>query len=154
VLVEAIEYLPARIALITERDTTLTVRLQPDSVGIRMVRAQVQKLETRSEAVSLSLRTIDRQTLEQTPDWDVKDMIKTRFLGRDPSGPCIFIDDVKRNADFLLGLLSGEVERIEVFGRGRMIRVYTKRFMARLMGKDTPLPTIIYIDTMLGPVCR
>ncbi|MGD8277909.1 MAG: carboxypeptidase regulatory-like domain-containing protein [Gemmatimonadota bacterium] len=154
VLVEAIEYLPARVALITERDTTLTVRLEPDSVGIRLVRAQVQKLEVRSEAVSLSRRTIERETLEQTPDWDVKDILKTRFLGHDPSGPCIFIDDVKRNADFLLGLLSGEVERIEVFGRGAMIRVYTKRFVARLMGKDAPLPTIIYMRTVLGPVCR
>lgn len=154
VLVEAIEYLPARIALITESDTTLTVRLEPDSVGIRMVRAEVAKLDARSEAVSLSRRVIERETLEQTPDWDVKDVVRTRFLGHDPSGPCIFIDDVRRNADFLLGLLSGEVERIEVFRRGAMIRVYTKRFVARMMGKDAPLPTIFYRDTMLGPVCR
>jgi len=155
VLVEAIEYLPARIALITERDTTLTVRLEPDSVGIRMVRAQVSRLEVRSEAVSLSRRTIDRDELERAPDWDIYDVIRIRFDGRVPSTPCIFIDDIRRHADFLRGLMTGEVERIELYGRnGAMIRVYTKRFVARLMGRDAPLPTIVYQKTMLGPVCR
>jgi len=41
VLAEAVEYLPARIALITAADTALTIELDPDPVGIRLLAEQV-----------------------------------------------------------------------------------------------------------------
>ena len=51
--------------------------------------------------------------------------------------------------------MAGEVERIEIYDRGGMIRVYTRSFLVSLMGRE--LPPIIYMKIGLEshrPVCK
>ena len=155
VLVEAVEYLPARIALITEADTSLTIELEPDPVGIRLIAQRVQKLETRSNSLPISKKVIDREDMALTPGWSIYDMIRVRLTGRGnqwsdrlSEAPerlsCLIIDEVEvRYTAFLWGLTAREVERVEIFGNGKMIRVYTKRFLIGQMGRIVrPRPLI------------
>jgi len=167
VLVEAIEYLPARIALITEADTSLTIELEPDPMGIRMLAQQVQKLETRSRSVAYRKSVIDREDLAFYPGRTAYDIVEARLrtvrFGSNPLGmteggtrpQCIFIDDVQlQHLDLLYGLMAGEVERVEIFDRGGMIRVYTKRFVVGLLGKEPGTMFYMKVGLIGPPVCR
>jgi hypothetical protein len=163
VLVESAGFLPARIALITESDTTLAVALEPDPVGLRILAQQVEKLEARSLGVPFRRETMGPEEMEQYPGWTAFDIVDSRLrvLGRRATGlspqsahPCLFIDDVQRSyASFLYGLSAGEVERIEIYDGGGMIRVYTQRYLWTLMGKEPP--TLVYMKIgLMGPTCR
>jgi len=164
VLVESVGYLPARIALITEADTTLTVELEPDPVGLRMLANQVEKLEVRSRGIPFPRRVFGQEELGRYPGWPVHDIVDTQLalfgrralrLSNRSTHPCLFVDDVQlMHSAFLWGLMAGEVERVEIYDRGRMIRVYTKRFLVRTLGKE-PGP-IVYMKIGVGgvPICR
>jgi hypothetical protein len=147
VLVEAVEYLPVRIALITETDTSLTVELEPDPVGIQLIAEQIQKLETRSNRTPYPKHVIDREDMALTPGWTIYDMIRTRLnaMGRGRQFSerytgrmaCLFIDEVNVGyPSFLKGLTAGEVDRVEIYKRGNHIRVYTKRFLINMLQED------------------
>lgn len=160
VVAEALAYLPARIALITESDTTLLVELDPDSVGLRMLGSQAERLEKRSRSVPLATTSMSREDLfrrEATPVTEllrgrVSERLLDRRYHRFPITRCLFIDDRKVWPEELETLYAGEVGRLEIFDRGRMIRVYTTSYLARLMGSGL-LPGIIYNETGLGTVC-
>ncbi len=166
VLVEAVEYFPARIALITEADTSLTVEMEPDPVAVRMVDQLRQKLETRSKSLPHQLSEIDRQDLADYPGWSVYEIVDARLktvrFSSNPFGmteggttpQCVFIDDVRLlHLALLRGLTAGEVERIEIYDRGGMIRVYTRRFVIGLLGRE-PGPMFYNKTGLMGPVCR
>lgn len=159
VLVEAVEYLPARIALITEADTTLTVELEPDSVGIRLMEQRLERLDVRSNSLPFRKMVIDGEDMALTPFMNVYDMIRTRLQGQglrfserldaNVEWPCLIIDEVEvRYPAYLWGLTSAEVERVEVFGKGSMVRVYTKRFLIGRLGKASSL------SPLLMGICR
>jgi hypothetical protein len=163
VLVESVGYYPAPIALITEADTTLYVALEPDSVGMRMLAQQAEKLSVRSRSVPYALQSLDREELDRRPGWTAFDIVNSRLrmMGRrgrtlSPNGQhyCLFVDDVNRRFPaFLFGFNADEVERIEIYDRGGMIRVYTRRYLISLMGREPP--TVVYIKGGMGrPVCR
>lgn len=155
VVVEALEYLPARIALITGSDTSLTVELEPDPVAARMIAQQARRLEVRSWSVPFATTSLGRGDVTRT-GLPIVDLIRHRLdpglvdsRTRLPATSCLFIDDQRVWPEALRGLVAGQVERIEIFGRGRMIRVYTVRYTASLMGEPV-LPAIIYIAGGLG----
>lgn len=159
VVVTAFRFLPARISLITERDTALAIRLEPDSLGIRIFARANQALLERTASVPLSVRTIDRSLLERTPSRSVYDVIKWRNGGRDFSTQCLFIDDKKQfDTDILGSYNASEVERIEVYRGSRMglrrlamIRVYTQEFVATRLGTGRPLQKILFVAGGIGP---
>lgn len=160
ILVEAVEYLPARIALITETDTILTVELEPDSVGIRLMQQRLERLEVRSNSMPYSKMVIDQEDMALTPGWNVYHMIRARLQGQgglpfserldqDVEWPCLIIDEaVVRYPAFLWGLTAAEVERVEIFDKGSMVRVYTKRFLIGRLGKASSL------GPLLMGICR
>ncbi len=166
VLVEAVEYLPARIALITEADTSLTIGLEHDSVGIRLLAQKVQALEARSNSIPYRRRDIDKEEMVRYAGWTIHEIVQRqlsmmsfgrsgRNRARMPDEPqCLFIDDRQQmHFAFLWGLSAGEVERVEIYDRGGMIRVYTKRFVVGLGAKQ--LPSILYMKVGLQrPVCH
>jgi hypothetical protein len=178
VVVESVGYEPAGISLITRADTTLRVELEHDSVGIRMLAQQVERLERRSWSLPLSRDVITGEDMLRAPGSTALDMLRVRLLGTGhplasdrfrpstwcqreggaglkPICECLFIDDVKvRDFAYFWGLTAGEVERVEIYGRGKMIRVYTKRYIMAMMGKRT-LPSMVFLNIGLGnPVCR
>ena len=151
ILVDAYKYLPARISLITERDTTLSIELEPDSLLIQLFAAAQDEFEIRSATVPLSLLVFNRNRLERTPSRSVYDVIRWR-IGRDFSSQCLFIDEIKQfDTGILNSYNASEVERIEVYGRGRMIRVYTQWFVATNLGTTETFPQIYFLAGGLGP---
>lgn len=155
-VVEAMEHLPARLSLVPEGDTTLTIPLEVDSVSIRMVQQQVERLEVRAKAVPTSLTALNREDLERHVHWNVLDAIRQvapRSVPRENKDiwgrrGCFFLDESKVTLDVFQGLQPEQIERIEIYGR-YMIRVYTRRYVHRLM-REGPLTNPSYI-TGLGP---
>jgi hypothetical protein len=134
--VSALAYLPARLTVIPEEGRSIDIALEPDSVGVRMIERQVEKLHTRVEAIATSLHAIDRATLLRTPGWTARDVVVSR-LPYNRRIQCLVIDerpflggDVR---DVLRSFLAEEIERIEILGRGAMVRVYTRRFMQQMI---------------------
>jgi hypothetical protein len=177
VLVEAVEYLPARIALITEADTSLTIELRPDPVGIRIIAQQAEKLEARSRGQPYARRVLGKDRLALLPSWTMYEVVDREMRmggrswernrggrrrasdvggsrGQDLNRPnCLFIDDAKQlHPSFLWGLWPGEVGRVEIYDGGGMVRVYTKRYLVSLLGKD-PKPMFYSKGGLMGPTC-
>ncbi len=151
IVVTAYKYLPARISIITEKDTTLSIELEQDSLGIRLFTIAEQALQLRTAPVPLSLLAFNRDFLERAPGRSVYDVIKWR-IGRDFRTQCLFIDEIKQfDTGILYSYTAGEIERIEVFERGRMIRVYTQFYMARNLGRSKPFPPILFLPGGIGP---
>ena len=49
--------------------------------------------------------------------------------------------------------MAKEIQRIEIFGMGRMVRVYTRRFVASGLGDLSELPPIIMAEGTGRTVC-
>jgi len=154
ILVDAFKYLPVRIALITDRDTTLTIPMEADPVSVRFFEHTLNELEIRSRGVGLSRMQLNRRYIQMLPSRSVYQLLKWR-LRRNFTSDCVFVDEIKFPfAEVLESYQAGEVERIEIFGGGQMIRVYTQEFVARHFGRADELPPIVYVRPSMGkPVC-
>ena len=93
--------------------------------------------------------------LQLIPNRSVYGLIKWR-LRRDFTSDCVFVDETKYPwVEILESYKAREVERIEIYGGGAMIRVYTQEFVARHFGRADELPRIIYVKPSMGkPVCH
>lgn len=159
-VVEAMEYLPARLSLVPEGDTTLAIPLETDPVALRMVQQQVKRLEVRAQAVPVSLTALNREDLERHVYLNVLDVIRQRAPRSVPREDkdiwgrrgCYFLDDSKVPLDVFQGLRPEQIERIEIFGRGSMIRVYTRRYVHRL-AREGQLTNPGYITGLGSIIC-
>jgi hypothetical protein len=123
----------------------------------------VEKLEVRSQSVPFSQRVTGVEDLYQYAGWPVFDIVDAQLamfgrrgvrLSTKNLHPCLFIDDVQRtHSSLLYGITAGEVERIEIYDGGRMIRVYTKRFLIGMLGRE-PGPIVYNKTGLMGPYCR
>jgi hypothetical protein len=154
VTVQALSYLPVTIEFLAERDTTLRFELEPDPIGRRMIAAQVARLETRSNAVAYAKRAVHRDELVRKANWTIADIVKSHLAGR-LGVQCVILDDqlLAFGMIQLETYLPDELERIEIIDRGTMLRVYTRRYIQRLMS-NRPLAPIVLVKTPRGVICR
>lgn len=177
VVARAIEYLPAVIEFDAERDTTLRVDMRVDSVGIKLLFQQVDRLAQRADAEPLSVRELNRDDIHRSGAPTIGDLVQRQLpswsagaplvLSRQrraqerrsttqrtaSSGPaCVTYDDIPVDLALLAGIPSDLVERVEIFGYRRMVRVYSKRYVASLMGREQ-LPRINFQTTGMSTVC-
>ncbi len=159
-VVEAIEYLPVRVNFVPEGDTTLNFHLEVDSVALRMIAMQVERLERRARGVPKSPTALNRDDLMRHVASDVLEVIRRAVPGNHlPSARqvwgrygCYFLDGSSVPLDRLQSLLPEEVERVEIYARGRAIRVYTRRYVHRMMGEDHLAP-IGTVTGLASPFC-
>lgn len=153
--VGAVALFPAQLIITADRDTTIRVGLRPDSVGQAMLDAAVKKIEERSRAVQMTRDQWDREELMRFPR-TIEQLLLQRY-GRRVVPTCLFVNDINMTiggAELLASYITDELERVEVFGRGSMVRLYTRRFAARKSG-TTPLPPILMVLGMPGgALCR
>lgn len=154
--IEAIEYLPAHVDLIAERDTTLDIALAIDSVAVRMIARQVERIAVRARAIPLSIREMDRDDIRRSGATSLGETIVRRLgladVNEIPDG-CLFYDDMHYRIEDVVHLPPEQIERIEIFGfRGSMIRVYSRKYVARLM-RTSRLNPIMYMRAGLGTAC-
>jgi len=156
--VRGFSYLPVSLELAASKDTTLEFQLESDPVAQRMIAVQVQRLETRARPHLASVvRPITRDDLMRMINWNVLDVIKTRYPTRIDRIACILIDDVQtqRGIDELGVMLPDRFERIELLFRGAMLRLYTRDFIRRLSGGAVTLRPPLYVSNPGSPpYCR
>jgi len=162
---EAVEHLPRTIQFDARRDTTVTMRLAIDSVAIRMKDRQVMRLNDRSYSQPYMIRSYNRQAIEQEGQAMLGYVID-RMMVKSPSSQernarnvksadegCYFLDDKKVVFAVLDGQYPELVERVEIYGGGAMIRVYTKRYVLSLAGQPL-LKKVTYIPTGMSVICE
>lgn len=141
----AYRYLPLSDTLLAYRDTTFSFTLSPDSLAIRLFERAAEQMQVRARRVNLSQVQLSRDFIERRIHHSIRELIRTK-TGRRVSTECLFIDEVRQPfVEVLDTHFASEVERIEIFGRGRMIRIYTQDFVARNLTRVEGLPPVIYV---------
>jgi hypothetical protein len=153
----AFGYLPLDAEVVAEADTTLAFALEPDPLVQRMIAVEVRRLEERSRPYRAALLpAIDRTGLLRRAGGTVYDVVRSHY-GLFPGRlKCIVIDDEQNynGLEALNLLLPAELERIEFFERGAMLRIYTRDFIRNRLGSRAELPRPLYVALSNPPVCR
>jgi hypothetical protein len=152
--VGAVAFLPVTLTITADRDTTLRVGLAPDPVGQAMLDEAVSRIEVRSRAVPFTRDQWSRNQLTQFPR-TIEDLLLQRY-GRRINPSCIFVNDVEMSlagAQLLQTYYTDELERVEVFNRGTMVRLYTRRYVAK-QGESVRLRPILLVVGMGRPMCQ
>jgi hypothetical protein len=147
-------YLPYSTSITAERDTTLRIQLEIDPIGQRMLAEQLEGFRKRSQGINARLTNWNRDALGATPREMLGDFLKHHLV----SGPiCFFVDDVDRSSwlpEVVGTYTTDELDRIEVYDRGLMLRIYTRRYIAK-QSNNKKLPSIVYMRNGVRskPVC-
>lgn len=163
IVAEVLEHLPVQVQLNPSRDTTIKIRMPTDSVALRMIAQQVVRLKKRSQAVPHTVKSADRRMIQVEARASISEMVDKMLVRsvntarwmRDQSADdgCVFFDDKKIAPAQLVGIYPEIVERVEVYARGAMIRVYSKRYVMSLMGQEQ-LRKVLYLPIGMRPVCE
>jgi hypothetical protein len=161
IVAEAVEHLPVQVQVNPSRDTSIKIRMPTDSVAVRMVAQQVTRLHKRSLAVPHNLKYADHEMIQREARTSIADMVDKLLIrpmnrrsmnSASAEDGCVFYDDKKIPPAMLLGIYPELIERVEVYARGGMIRVYSKRYVMSLMGQDQ-LRKVLYLPIGTHPVC-
>jgi Carboxypeptidase regulatory-like domain len=153
--VSALGYQPVRLTVIPEEDRDIVVSLDVDSIGLQMIERQVERLHGRVKSIAVSLRTIDRRALMLHATSTTREVVRSAI----PNTPirCLVVDEnafggesLNRRTgrgeldDVLLSLHAEEIERIEILGRGAMVRIYTRPFIQRMIRNRALIQPILW----------
>lgn len=143
----------------------LRIDLEPMPVVLEGLQVVADRLESRRKAVGISVRTLRAedlvgragdmaQILRYAPGMILHDCRSYRTGGRTWcvyrrggfQESRLFIDDRRAigGHEELRGLPPEEVYAVEIYGWGRQVRVYTRRFMARLARRPGALEPFIF----------
>lgn len=172
--IRAFGYLEVDTTFVPDDDGRHDFELAPDSLVLRLIGVQNRRLDERVGGRRPSFRaTLERDRLSRyLNNWTVLDMLETEYPLRTLRRvACVFIDE--RQVDegpffirgalrrsWLTGLFPDEVERVEFHefpgpGRPLMLRIYTRSFMAELIGRERTLPRPVLVALPgVPPVCR
>jgi hypothetical protein len=160
IIVEGAEHLPVRVELDLSRDTSFKVKMSVDSLALRMIAVQVKRLEKRAQSVPYQMRSYNRNLINEHRIMAMGDFLAQHGVVASDwrrsviagGAGCYFVDDVKVDKGVVLQQIPELIERVETYKRGGMIRIYTKRYVASLIGRDGLL-SMKYIPTGFSPTC-
>ena len=172
--IRAFSYLPLDTTFVPDDDGRRVFELEADSLMLRMIDVQVRRLEARAEGrIATFPRSMNRDRLARyLNNFTVLDMLEREYpLRMLRRVACVLIDDRQIDDGFgairgelrrsyLLTTYPDEVERLEFLefetpgGRALQLRVYTKDYMARLIGSDRRLPPPVLLYSPSGVSCR
>ena len=153
--VRAIGYLPIETTITATRDTTVRITVEMDPLGQRFIAAHMAALEIRGRSVPLSRLQFNEDQMLYYRGQTVWEFIRTKAAPRGLG--CIMVDDVEytmMGQSILESYLVEEVRRIEIYGRGTMVRLYTARHLQKNIGRSDELPPILLIQSPGGLICR
>jgi len=140
----------AQIVTATEDVDLGRVTLLPDAIALAPINASVSRLEQRARNSPISVRSFDAAWLEHSGAQDMMQVVLHRTgirstgcntLNPTSGGDCfrirgsakhpvVFVNEVQYAAVDVLALYRPEdVARLEVYGGGQMIRIYTRPFL-------------------------
>lgn len=158
---EAMEHLPTRVEFVVDNDTTVDIMMAVDSVALRLLDRQAQRIARRAESMPWSVNELERDDIRRVRVPSIGELVRRQlppgvadwkypYVG---GGHCIMLDDSPVQFAVLLGVPAELIERVEIYGQsGRLISVYSKRYVASLMGKPA-LPPIRYSENGMSTVC-
>jgi hypothetical protein len=149
-LVQQLGYDTLRWEGVVSAAQPLELRMTPRPVLLEGLHVVTDRFESRRRAVPTAVQAFDRRALVTTPQQTVRDFIRSRAAvtlvpchgafsstcllvrGR-VSEPVVYVDEAPflGGMDYLEVMRPDELYMIEIYGRGRQIRAYTNRFMAR-----------------------
>jgi Carboxypeptidase regulatory-like domain len=159
-VVEAIEHVPETIEIMTNVDTSIVVSLGIDSVGRRMVAEQSRRLARRAAGVAIAVDQLGREDLEHSGELQLGVVLRRRLPYRmfgerppeDKDLPCVFFDEALVPFSQIAIQPIELIDRVEIYGRqAKMIRVYSKRYVASLM-REATLPRITFLNAGLSTI--
>lgn len=159
--VRELGYLWPTVTVEAERDTTIEFELEPDPVAMAVIAEQKQKIEERAGEWRYPWDSvIDREELLRSGNGSVRDVLD-RIVGKARMARvrCVIINERESRAYLLPGIRADQVEYIDVlrFGSGRnslMIRIYTREFMAHLIGGYDLVPLEHIVTSARVGNCR
>jgi len=156
VYVLAFSYEPVRLLITPENDTTIDVVLRPDTMMRRLIDAQIKRLDDRVRAYVGPALSVSREELQRYGPVSLMEALeqalryKPSVTGLDDA-PCTFVDEILIPRMLLDDAVSTQpvmddpasgyaperIERVEVYAG--MVRIYTRRFMQRLVTEEVAL---------------
>lgn len=144
--VRALGYLPEVLSVSADRDTTISITLEEDPLARRFIAEVVEKLEVRSRGVNASRLQYDPANLEYYRGYTLAEFLRIKGLRQSP--PCFFVDDVQwagPSRELVDSYFVEELQRVEVYDRGLMVRIYTARYLQKNIGSKEKLRSIVYM---------
>lgn len=151
-------YYTTELTLRTERERSLVVAIPAEPIVLEGITVQVSRLDRRLRAVASPSRVFEGREIMRSATSDPVAFVRGRLgvpivpCRFDPSRDCvyrrgravrpaIYVDEapVFGGLEAFRGYPLDAFYRVEVIGRGTMIRAYTRGFMARLARGETPL---------------
>lgn len=159
VTVAAYGYLPLDTILIPTAGDRYVFTLTRDLVVERMIGQQIERIEHRAAGhLSALMRPLNRDALLQSGGGSLRDILQARYSIHLRRLRCILLDDRQLPASVdgaILGTINPEdVERIEFLFNGAMLRVYTREFVRRMIGRSDELRKPVYVGITNRPVCH
>jgi Carboxypeptidase regulatory-like domain len=149
-------YLPFDTVVAAAEDTTLTFELEQDPLVQRMISVQVERLDNRSRPYRTAIMPVlDREDLLRNINMSVLDLLTFKYSFFLRRVACILIDDQQsyNGLEELALFLPDELERIEVLERGAMLRIYTRDYIAKMIGGGVSLARPVMTPSR-PPLCR
>jgi len=150
-VVEGFGWLPLRLDVELESDTTLIARVARDPITERIIDRQEERLAERVRSIGSRVRAIAREEILEsraaTPSDIVAGSVTGRIvtcpgslrlscidLGRGAVEPYVYIDDrlTQCGLEVLRAYPNASIHRIEVFRNASTIRAYTTWFIERM----------------------
>jgi len=149
-------YLPLRVLLELDSDTTVTFELSPDPVVHEMIARAVERLDRRATPLrTVGMPALDRELLLRSNS-NLYQLLETK--GYTARIRCVLVDDIQylgeERAGRLRAMLPDDVERVELLYRGEMLRVYTREFIRRMVVGQVQLQPPVYVRVADPPYCR
>jgi hypothetical protein len=158
VMVESFGYLPQVVELLSDRDTAIDFRLEPDPVAQAMINHQVQRLRDRGEALRLDVEGIERGPAFMSGTvWNV---LRQNYHIR--GAYSYFLDEecLRYPQRVLNSTPAHEVSYIEIIDRkgwspmtAEMVRIYTRGFVRDMVLRHQDVGDLFVSRGLRPPGC-
>ena len=155
VLVEALGYLPVEYTVAPTTDSIRVFEMRPDSLALKLIDAQISRLEERSAGMGYARIQVDRDEIMESMVATPAHLIRER-LGLDVASiRCVFVDEQQRRFGFrdLEGYALDRIHRIEIIDRGAIVRVYTTHFIEQMLAGRVMLTPIVLVPGTRSSIC-
>jgi hypothetical protein len=159
VTVAAFGYLPLDTIVEPMAGDRYVLNLARDLVVEKMIAHQVERIEQRAAGrLSVLMRPLDRDALLRSGGVSLRDVLRAKYSIHLRRLRCVLVDDKQLPPAVdgpMLGTMHPEdIQRVEVLFNGAMLRIYTREFIRRMIGRQVDLRAPVYVNIANPPVCH
>jgi hypothetical protein len=160
--IRAFGYLPLDTGVRAREDVKHTFILARDPLIEAMIGVEIERLEVRSRGRrAVMFRSLNRESLlDFAGSHTLMTVLESEYGGLMRRVKCVMLDEeqLQPHVDLitLRTMLPEEVERIEFLYSGKMLRIYTQRFIQEMIARQTKLGQPSYFEppgSRAPPLC-